>query len=209
MVERHIVEITKKLTTMAEAAAPAALAAAEPWKESKAKKVLREDIISGFVTSSMSAKDVYNDERNGRKQLYAPYKLDNFTTNLRNLRKTIATLQTLANEDSAALERELQLYPPAEADLRGFPVWNRSKAKACLEQDVTAILAGTLEKTLPRLLHASREEYKLFPLTKFRDHYYKELIGRNESAYWIVWKLERKQAKEAKKASKSNKKAGR
>jgi hypothetical protein len=173
-----------------------------PWKDSKAKEVLREDIISGFVPSSMSAKDVYNDEREGRKQLYAPYKLNNFTTNLRNLRKSITTLQRLATEDSAALERELQLYPPAEVD----PRWNGSTAQASLKQDVTAIIAGTLEKTLPRLLHASREEYKLFPLTKFRDHYYKELIGRNESAYWIVWKLKRKQAKQTKKESKSKSK---
>jgi hypothetical protein len=183
-----------------------------PWKDSKAKDVLRKDIISGFVPSSMSAKEVYNDEREGRKQLYAPYELNKFTTNLRNLRTSIATLQRLAVEDSAALERELALYPPSDIDPRGYPKWNGSMAQKSLEQDVTAIIAGTLEKKEPRVLHASRDEYLIFPLTIFRNHYYKELIGRNESSYWIVWKQEKKQAKldrqQAKQARKSNKNSG-
>jgi hypothetical protein len=166
-----------------------------PWKDSKAKTVLREDIISGFVPSSMTAKDIYHDECDGRKALYTLYKFENFTTNLRNLRKTIATLQKLASEDSAALERELLLYPESNMDPRGYPRWNRSKAQSSLEQDVTAIIAGSLEKKLPRTLHMSRAEYMLFPLTVFRDHYYKELIGQNESSLWIIWKQERKQAK--------------
>jgi hypothetical protein len=189
---------------MTEPGAPGAPESPPPWKDSKAKQILREDIISGFVPGSMSAKDAYNDEREGRKQLYAPYKFENFTNNLRNLRKQITTLQKLADEDSAALIRELQLYPPSEADPRGHPVWNGSKAQASLEQDVTAIIAGMLEKKPPKLLQLSRAEYQLFPLTTFRDHYYKELIGRNESAYWIIWKLERKQAKEAKKSKKKS-----
>jgi hypothetical protein len=77
---------------------------------------------------------------------------------------------------------------------------------------VTAIIARTLEKKEPRVLHASRDEYLIFPLTIFRNHYYKELIGRNESSYWIVLKKEKKQAKlnrqhqqQAKQAKKSNK----
>jgi hypothetical protein len=181
-----------------------------PWQDSKAKKVLREDIISGFVPSSMSAKEVYKDPREGRKELYAPYKFDNFTTNLRNLRKSIATLQKLAAEDSDALERELLLYPEAAMDPRGYPRWNRSKAQASLEQDVTAIIAGTLERPKISAMHASREEYRVFPLTVFRDHFFKELIGRNESAYWIVWKQERKAEKKSKKEAKqSKKKSGR
>jgi hypothetical protein len=35
----------------------------EPWKNSEAKKTLQEDIIDGFVPSSWSAKEVYNDTR--------------------------------------------------------------------------------------------------------------------------------------------------
>jgi hypothetical protein len=185
----------------------------EPWKGSAAKKQLTEDIISGFVPYSMAAKAVYEDERDNRKALYAPYDFKHFSTNLRNLRKSIAALQQLADEDSAALERELLLYPPSEMDPRGYPRWNRSKAEASLEQDVTAILDGTRDRPQPKVLHASRPEYLLFPLTVFRDHYYKELIGRNESSYWIIWKQEREKAKinvqQAKRAKESKKKSGR
>jgi hypothetical protein len=180
--------------------------ATAPWKDSEAKEVLRKDIISGFVPSSMTAKEVYNDEREGRKELYAPYKFDNFMTNLRNLRKSIATLQKLAAEDSAALERELLLFPDSVMDPRGHPRWNRSRAQASLKEDVTAILSGTLERQKISIMHASREEYQVFPLTVFRNHFFQELIGRNESAYWIVWKQERKDAKKSKKEAKKSKK---
>jgi hypothetical protein len=71
-------------------------------------------------------------------------------------------------------------------------------------------MAGTLERQKVSDMHASREEYQVFPLTVFRDHFYKELICRNESSYWIVWKQECKQAKQNKKdAKQSKKKSGR
>jgi hypothetical protein len=167
----------------------------EPWKNSEAKKTLQKDIIDGFVPSSWSAKEVYNDARGGRKALYAPYDFKNFSTNLRNLRKSISELQGLAIEDGVALERQLLLYPPSNVDPRGYPRWDNSQAKASLEKDVDEILAGTLERKKPAVMHASREEYLLFPLTVFRNHFYKEISDRNESTYWELWKLERKQQK--------------
>jgi hypothetical protein len=36
------------------------------WKDSEAKKVLVNDIASGFVTDGMAAKEVYNDKRQDR-----------------------------------------------------------------------------------------------------------------------------------------------
>jgi hypothetical protein len=42
---------------------------AAPWKDSKAKEVLSKLIISGFVPDSMTAKEVYNDTRDGRHLL--------------------------------------------------------------------------------------------------------------------------------------------
>jgi hypothetical protein len=162
-----------------------------PWKDSKAKDLLAKDILSGFVPDAMTAKEVYNDTREGRHLLYAPYDFKNFVTNLRNLRKLLRTQEVLAVECQANLERELLLYPPSDMDPRGYPRWDRSKAPACLKKDVTEMLAGNLIAT-PSQLHASNPEYRRFPLKVFIDHINQEKKSRSQSAYWINFKNEQR-----------------
>ena len=175
-------------TTSANMASPV------PWKDSEAKKVLSNDIATGFVTDGMAAKEVYNDKRQDRFLLYAPYDYKNFVTNLRNLRKLLRTQEVLAVECQANLERELILYPPSSMDPRGYPRWDRTNAPACLKRDVDAMLAGRLHATASQL-HASNPEYSVFPLKVFIDHINQEKKSRRQSAYWINFKNEQEEKK--------------
>ena len=42
-----------------------------PWKDSVAKETLTKGILDGFVTDTMTAKDVYTDAQQNRTALYA------------------------------------------------------------------------------------------------------------------------------------------
>jgi hypothetical protein len=176
------------------AKAMSAAANPTPWKDSKAKDVLMKDILSGFVPDSMTAKEVYNDKRDGRHLLYTAYDFKNFATNLRNLRKLLRTQDVLAAECQANLDRELLLYPPSDADPRGYPRWDKSNASASLKRDIDAMLAGTLTATSSQL-YASNPEYRVFPLRVFIDHVNQEKKSRRQSAYWINFKNEQQEKK--------------
>lgn len=175
-----------------------------PWKDSKAKEVLTKDILSGFVPDSMTAKEVYNDAREGRHLHYAPYDYKNFVTNLRNLRKLLRTQEVLAIECQSNLDRELFLYPPSDLDPRGYPRWDRSNAPACLKKDVDDMIAGKLTAT-PSQIHAANPVYRLFPLKVFIDHINQEKKSRQQSSYWVNFKKDQQQKKMQKQQHRQNK----
>jgi hypothetical protein len=85
-----------------------------PWRDSEAKGLLQQDILSGAVPAEMSHKDVYNS-----RPCYQCYPFKNFVTNLKNLRKLLAQGQTAGAP----------------------PQWKTSQAKEQLQSD---ILSGTV-----------------------------------------------------------------
>jgi len=75
-----------------------------PWRYSKAKELLTQDIVDGTVEDWRPPSDVLL-----MRPEYAPYEYENFVTNLRTLRKGLIKQQELADADAAALAHDLAL----------------------------------------------------------------------------------------------------
>jgi hypothetical protein len=102
-----------------------------PWKKSKAKQQLREDIIDGTVKPSDGPSAVW-----ASREIYQQYNKTKFSTNLRNLCLAIVRDQAWAVSDKAAVDNDLQLHLPAAVSHRGYPHWDGSDAERFLKQDM-------------------------------------------------------------------------
>jgi hypothetical protein len=146
------------------------------WQDSRAKKKLTKDILSGKVPPEWKPKRVLAT----RPELYKPYE-KNFGNNLRNLRKALIMQQDRADEDDAAVQHDLGLYPRLPADARGYPRWDGSAAQQLLIQDVKegrhVVKAKALQQT--------RAEYKDYPLKVFADHVHQEKRALLGKSYWL------------------------
>lgn len=146
----------------------------EKWKDSEAKHLLREDIISGVVSGSMAAKDVYD-----MRPEYKKWAFKNFQTNLRNLRKNISNNYARMLADREAYEHDRALLRVLRASNPPDVPWHKSEAKKILKQDIDD---GKHKQMKPEELHGMREEYQAFPLKKFRNHIYQEIDSRAKRA---------------------------
>ena len=146
------------------------------WTTSKAREILREDIISGNVTDDMAAEDVY-----GSNNEFKVFPFESFKTNLETLKSAIySNIERMESDcmiyghDIALLEviREQEPYPV-------FVPWHRSPAKNLLEQDIKdgkhLALKEDGSATMPKDIYDSRPEYQAFPLRVLRDHIYQEI----------------------------------
>eukprot|EP00978_Attheya_sp_CCMP212_P016722 scaffold44014_cov56-Attheya_sp.AAC.4 len=149
-----------------------------PWKKSKAKELLKTDIIDGTVTDAMAPILVY-----AMRLEYKPYKLDNFRTNLRSLQKKIHTDYGRRDRDCMDYGHDRFIYDElrrqAVADNGGIEVvpWHLSDAQSLLKDDITG---GLLKVLKPSELWETREEYKEFSLKVFRNHIYQEVDRREK-----------------------------
>lgn len=142
------------------------------WGKSPAKELLYEDICTGIIKPEMNGDEVYL-----MRPEFQLYKLNNFKSNLKNLREAIAL-------DYGRMQRDRKYYrqdrhrlsvirandPPEEL------VWHRHPAMALLEQDVSA---GLHKQKKPSELYQSRDEYKDFPPDVFRKHVHQEVTKRD------------------------------
>ena len=112
-----------------------------PWAKSKAKQLLREDIIAGIVNPEMNAAAVFL-----LRPEFQLYKLTNFRTNLKNLREAIASG-------------------------RGGPKpvpWGKSEAKRLLRAD---IITGVVKPEMDAaVVFQMRIEYQDYKLNHFRTN---------------------------------------
>jgi hypothetical protein len=113
--------------------------------------------------------------------LYAPYK-KNFATNLRNLRKSLQSLQDRADEDQEAVLHDLAAFPRSPVHPRGHPRFDGSAAQRLLKQLVDN---GEDEGLLPKEIWLTRLEYQEFPLKVFRDHVSQERRRRYAKSFWL------------------------
>jgi len=150
-----------------------------PWKASKVKKHLRDDILAGKVPEMMSAREVFV-----MRQEYKRYAFKNFSTNLRNLRKAIKTGQEKADSDNAALTHDRLIHSVGSETAKGcgYARWEGSDAEWFLKEDVDV---RKHKNIAPRDLHKTRPEYQAFPLKVFRDHVHQETHSRLTKAYWM------------------------
>ena len=135
----------KKATTKASANTLA------PWVTSKAKKLLRKDIIEKRVTIAMDPLVVH-----GMRNEFKEYELKNFKTNLKNLHLTIQKEQRRADMDSDAHAYDLSIHPPILQTPSGYPQWQGSEAARLLKLDIED---EKHESMKPSDLHNTKDEY--------------------------------------------------
>lgn len=151
-----------------------------PWIKSKAKILLKNDIVEGKVNIFMDAKVVFT-----MHPEYADYNFLNFKTNLRNLHKSIQQNQERASLDYVALCHDLELEARQAASKEAPHYWSGSEASKLLKKDIDDGVHLTLK---PSELWLTKPAYQTFPLQKFRDHIYQETRRRTANAYWKVRK---------------------
>ena len=143
------------------------------WKKSEAKRLLRDDIISGVVDDSMPARDVYQ-----MHEIYHDYKFENFSSNLKSLRESIRKNIKRMQFDCLAYAKDqsclIALRRDKPCNLPPYPIWYCHEAKK-LKQDVDD---GKHIGKKPMQLWESRPAYQDFPLKVFRKHIYQELDER-------------------------------
>jgi hypothetical protein len=160
-----------------------------PWRTSHAKVLLIKDIVDGTIDDDMAPKQVFV-----MRPEFQLYTYNNFATNLRNLRKTVAKQQDLADDDEAAFAHDELLG--LRVNSKPYPRWQGSVAEQLLKQDIDN---GRHVSMKPRELKESRAEYGPYPGTIFRDHIHQELRARMERPYWLARRKEKEEAKRKKK----------
>ena len=146
------------------------------WKDSKAKSLLRDDIMNGIVplhaTNKSSGKllDIYN-----MRPEYAQYSYDKFSSRLSSLRKTISVNKNRAESDRMALAKYIQNHPVSTISHKGYVEWQNSSAQTQLLEDIPQ---SNLHVSMGiRELHGFRPEYyeEEFHLSVFRDKVKQEI----------------------------------
>ena len=181
------------------APAPAAAAAAgkakkkkktPKWRNSNEKEVLRKDIVDFKVTEDMAAAQVY-EMHNG---IYKKFELKHFTTNLRNLRKSVEADRERMYFDSAAYYSDMSKQRPPRSQTK--PHWNTHVAKDLLEIDLDEGLNTVMT---PLELWLTRGEYQVFELEVFRKHIHQAVGARLKKEYWEDFKTKKQQGKAGRK----------
>jgi hypothetical protein len=147
------------------------------WRLSAAKKLLAFDIQRG-ADLLPNGKEKGPGEVFKLRPEYQRYEYGNFRNNLRRLRNDIAKDRATAIVEAAAVVKHREKYPPKSN--RSWPRWPGHPAKHLLRMDIDE------EKhkiQTPAELHASRPEFREFPLRVFRDHIYKELKAQKQ-VHW-------------------------
>jgi hypothetical protein len=155
-----------------------------PWMNSRAKMLLRQDILDGKVVDSMKPKQVFE-----MRPEYEPYGLVKFRTNLKNLRDGIKKNHAKADSNSATLAHERRMHPPLTQTSRGYPRWDGSDAERFIKEDTDAGLTNSMK---PSDLRGTRLEYQAFPLQVFRNHIHKDKRAGCESGYWMKERQKKK-----------------
>lgn len=145
----------------------------EAWKDSNAKKLLHDDIVSGAVTDDIGPSFVY-----GMRTEYQSFKYENFRNNLRSLRESIRNNQARANDDESAFQHDVRLRSAThDATAR----WDRSAAKTMLRQEIRE---GRVDGLTPTEIWNGNVEYQRFTLSKFSNHLNQEKKSFKASSYW-------------------------
>ena len=137
------------------------------WRKSKARQMLKEDIVSGNVTDDMEPRVVYIISVE-----YQMYAFDRFKSYLDNLKEAIYRDFERMERDCIDYGHDLQaVMEIRKDDPPSCRPWNLSECKKFLEEDVKD---GKHTALAPKVLYESRPEYRAYTLKEFRDHIYQE-----------------------------------
>lgn len=149
------------------------------WKNSNAKKLLYDDLMSGKIpltSSEMPPAEVYL-----QREEFSEFEYGRFRDRLRDLRRQIAQQNACAASESASLAHDRQIHPKKPFNYRGEPRWEGSDAERLLRLDMDQ---GKHKKAKPLELYTSRKEYfESYPLRVFRGHIDQEERRRKFVAY--------------------------
>lgn len=155
----------------------------EPWRKSDAKRLLAQDIINGDIDGDMEWEDVFS-----WRPEFASTSRRLFKSRFASLLTQISSARVRSITDKAALEHDRKLFPIKTHNHRGEPRWDGSAAQSWLRVDVEN---GEHKRVAPRILHESREAYKVYPLKVFREHVHQEVRFQK----FCTWRNETKKAK--------------
>ena len=154
----------------------------ELWQNSKAKKLLLQDLCMGTIpldSKTMPPCEVYR-QRPEFAEFDGNYK--NFPGRLRTARQQIIHKNNCSASDSAALAHDRQIYPKTANNHRGEPRWEGSETEQLLRLDIDASRHKAMS---PQQLYQSRKEYyDNYSLSVFRQHIYQEEKRRKFLAHF-------------------------
>jgi hypothetical protein len=154
----------------------------EKWRNSKARYLLEQDLVSGAIpleSSAMKPSDVYM-----QRHEFSSFEYKHFRDRLRELRKNILAQKDCAISDHEALIHDRQMHPKPVKNHRGEPRWEGSEAERLLRLDMDAGLHNMMK---PKDLYVTRVEYSnSYPLFVFRKHIYQEEQRRKFLAHYYA-----------------------
>lgn len=143
------------------------------WRNSEAKCIVIEDLISGALPvdkkecSEQLAWEVYKDN-----DAFADVPFVQFQLRLRNHRAQVKKGLARSKHEEDCLMHDRGLFPRQERDARGALVFDLHPARDLLREDVAAKKHIGIE---PRHLWKTRPEYQEFDLATFRNRIYQEI----------------------------------
>jgi hypothetical protein len=167
------------------------------WRNSAAKKYLKLCFKDGTIPLTYPSDEggsgpraVWDQHCKDHPSFKGMEYDNNFTSRLRTVKNDAMKKMKRAAVDKANLEAFRAQHPIDATNARGLGElrWEGSDAEKFLKEDIESILQMDDEvemrkKIVPLVLHASRPEYALFPLKKFRDHIYQERRLRKFLSY--------------------------
>jgi len=133
------------------------------WARSPGKCHLQNDAFNGMISDSMSVADAHN----SHPEFAFPDATDGarlFEARLKRECKQNAANKNVSARESAMLARGHLVFPKKTHDDNGDLIWETSKAKEHLIEDVKS---GLCPATTPEHLHKTRPEHQEFTLEKF------------------------------------------
>ena len=159
------------------------------WKESAARQVLLDDLESGFLSlkeNEVSATQAWEHYRNLPE--FSNVAFSQFKEQLKSHRDQVGKKRSLSVKQSMALDHDRLIHPCQDFNDRSERVFDRSKAKQLLREDVKN---KKHEAMIPSKLQRSRpEEYMQFKPDIFKGRIYQEVRRQKFINY-----LEAKRAK--------------
>ncbi|CAB9509823.1 unknown protein [Seminavis robusta] len=175
------------------------------WKTSLAKEYLYDLVADGQIPDGNSleevdAREIYDQYCQGRPE-FGPYPFDNkFEANLLRIRNKVAEKDDRSAIGAVALAHDRLIFPKPTEDVWGEPVWQDSVAQQLLIEDIDD---NKHIELLPRFLYATRPEYQVYALDRFRNRIYQEVKKMKREAYMLE-KSEKKREKQMEKLAKYN-----
>ena len=151
------------------------------WEDSEAKANIRDLLLSNKTHKfwAYSPGEIYEDN----KLLFHLYKFQNFSNNVRSLKRGILSEQENTDFDEIAFERESNAFTRKPTTSHGNPYYDSSETKKIL---VKFAKDGTLEnyKKHPRDLRSSNPIFKEFNGKVFAKSVNREKHRVKESVGW-------------------------